>query len=108
MRPLTEVWPDPKKVIELEPEKLGQHLLGCLSDTNEPNVKRAIIAKTLSSNYHQSFHDDIAQAIERALDWLIAQCLLGESPYDQNLIFLTQRGKEAAADYAAEHPVDIA
>jgi hypothetical protein len=108
MKPLSEVFPDPKKVVDLAPEKLGQHLLDCISETEEPNIKRAIIAKTLSSNYHPKFHDEIAHAIETAIDWLIAQCLLGASPYDPNLIFLTQRGKRAATRYAAENPVDIA
>jgi hypothetical protein len=108
MKPLTDVCPDPTKVLELELETLGQHVLSCLTDTDEPNIKRAIIARTLSSDYHQSFQNEIAHAIERALDWLLAQCLLGASPYDPNLIFLTQRGKKAASDYAAEHPVDIA
>lgn len=105
MKPLTNVCPDPKQVLELEPEKLGPRVLGCLSGTSEPHIERAMITKTLSSNYHQSFQQDIAQAIERAIDWLIAQCLLGASPYDQNLILLTPRGKQAAAENAAEHPM---
>jgi len=108
VKPLSDVCPDPKTVLDLEPEKLGRHVLSCLGDTNEPNIKRAIIARTLASNYHQSFYDQIASAIERALDWLLAQCLLGSTPNDQNLIFLTRQGKEAATAYAAEHPVDIA
>jgi hypothetical protein len=108
MKPLSDLYPDPKKVLELKPEELGQHVLGCLSHTFEPNIKRAIIARTLSSNYHQSFHDEIAHAIDKAIDWLMAQCLLGAGPNDENLIFLTQRGEKAAAEYAAEHCVDIA
>jgi hypothetical protein len=101
MKPLTDVYPDPKKVLDLEPEELGQHVLGCLSGTKEPNIERAIIAKTLSSNYHESFQHEIAHAVEEALAWLAAQCLFATSPYDQNLIFLTRRGKKVAADYRA-------
>jgi hypothetical protein len=111
MKALIELCPDPTELLDLEPEKLGRHVLGCLIMTDEPNMERmerATIAKTLASSYHESFRDQIAHAIERALDWLLAQCLLGASPYDQNLMFLTQRGKKAAADYAAEHPVNIA
>jgi hypothetical protein len=99
MKPLTDVCPDPKQVLELEPEKLGQHVLVCLSGTSEPNIERAIIARTLSSNYHESFRAEIAHAINRALDWLLSQCLLGATPYSQDLLFLTGRGKEVAADY---------
>ena len=102
MRPLVDVCPDPKEVLELGPEKLGQRLVGCLSDTDEPNIERAIIARTLSSGYHQSFQQDIADAVERAIDWLIGQCVLGASPIDQNLVSLTRPSKKLAADYRAE------
>jgi len=108
MKPLTDICPDPKTLLELEPEKLGHHVLGCLSDINDRNIERAIIAKTLSSNYHQSFCGQVAQAVNGAVDGLIAQCLLGVPPYDQNLIFLTRRGKKEADAYAANHDVDIA
>jgi hypothetical protein len=107
MKPLSDLFPDPEKVLDLEPEKLGQHVLGCLSGTTEPNIERAIIAKTLSSNYHQSFQNKIAHAIEQALDWLIAECLLGASPYNQDLLFLTGRGKEVAANYQADYPAGL-
>jgi len=96
MKPLSDVCPDPKEVLELEPEKLGHHVLGCLGETNEPNIKRAIIAHTLAANYHQSFREEITGAVEKALDWLIGQCFLGATPYDHDLIFLTQAGKDAA------------
>jgi hypothetical protein len=99
MKPLTDVCPDPKAVLELGPEKLGHHVLGCLSGTDEPNIERAIIAKTLSSHYHESFRQEIIRAIEGAVEWLLQQCLLGEQPYNQDLIFLTRRGEEAAAEY---------
>lgn len=99
MKPLADVCPDPQQVLELEPEKLGHHVLGCLGETNEPNIKRAIIAHTLASDYHQSFQGEIRAAIEKALDWLIGQCLLGATPYDHDLIFLTQTGKDAVANY---------
>ena len=101
MKPLSDSCPDPQKVLELAPERLGQHVLGCLSGTRETNIERAIVAKTLSSQYHQSFQQEVAHAIEGALDWLMGQCLLGERPYSQDLIFLTRRGKEAAAEYQA-------
>ena len=103
MKKLTEICPDPKKLIELEPEKLGHHVLGYLNDVDEPKIKRAAIAKTLAADYHPSFQHEIAHAIEEALGWLSSQCLLGVSPYDPDLIFLTRRGKRAAADYTGEH-----
>jgi hypothetical protein len=108
MNPLSEVCPDPKKVLALEPEKLSAHVLVCLHDLSDEHMERKAIAKTLCSNYHESFHESVAHAVEAALDWLLAQCLLGATPYDQNLIFLTQHGKKAAADYEATHPVEIA
>ena len=107
MKPLNSVCPDPQKVLDLEPEELGHHVLHCLSDTNEPNIKRAIIAKHLASDYHPDFEQQIAHAIEEALGWLATQCLLGASPYDQDLIFLTRRGKKVAEGYKPEHPADI-
>jgi hypothetical protein len=105
MKPLIEVVPDPKKVLELDPEKLGLHVLGCIKSAKEPNIKRATIAKTLASHYHQDFQHEIAHAVEEALGWLTAQCLLGAGPYDQDLIFLTRQGKKMATDY--ERPADI-
>ena len=99
MKPLNELCPDPQKVLLHNPETLGHHVLGCLSGTNEPNIERAIIAKTLSSRYHESFQHAIGHAIEGALDWLMTQCLLGETPYSRDLLYLTRRGKEAAAEY---------
>jgi hypothetical protein len=102
MKPLKEVCPDPKEVLEVEPEALAHHVLHCLSGTDEPNIKRAIIAKHLANDYHESFQHEIAHAIQEALGWLFAQCLLGASPYDQDLIFLTRRGKKVASDYKEE------
>jgi hypothetical protein len=108
MKPLSDVIPDPKEVLQLGPEKLGQHVLDCLSDTNEPNIQRAIIARTLSSGYHQSFQNSIAVAIEEAVDWLITQCVLGASPIDQDLVSLTLPSKKVLADYRAEQGADKA
>ncbi|MBS1988869.1 MAG: hypothetical protein JSS86_18685 [Cyanobacteria bacterium SZAS LIN-2] len=102
MKPLKDVRPDPQEVLDLEPEQLAPDVLHCLSGTTEPNIKRAIIAKHLASDYHESLQHEIAHAIQEALGWLFAQCLLGASPYDQDLIFLTRRGKKVAADYKAE------
>ena len=99
MKPLKDVCPDPKQVLDLEPEKLGPHVLGCLTDTDEPNIKRAIIARHLASHYHEDFQHSIAHAVQEAVGWLFAQCLLGESPYDPELIFLTRRGKKVAEDH---------
>jgi hypothetical protein len=101
MKSLNDFCPDPQKVLAHDPQTLGKHLLGCLSGTDEPNIERAIITKTLSSNYHQSFQQEIGQAIEKGFDWLLAQCLLGETPYNRDLIYLTRRGKSEAAEYDA-------
>ena len=102
MKPLKDVCPEPKHVIDMETDKLGHHVLGCLTDTNEPNIKRAIIARHLASHYHEDWQHEIAHAVQEAIGWLFAQCLLGESPYDPDLIFLTRRGKKVAADYREE------
>jgi hypothetical protein len=99
MKPLSKVCPDPQKLLSHTPESLGKHVLCCLSDTNEPNIERAIIARTLASGYHQSLQQEIGQSVEAALEWLLRQCLLGEKPYSHDLIYLTRRGKEAAAEY---------
>jgi hypothetical protein len=107
MKPLKEVCPDPKKVLALEPEELGPHVLHCLDKAKDPNIKRADIAKQLASHYPEDFRHEIAHVVEESLGWLASQCLLGASPYDEDLIFLTRRGKKAAADYRAEIPADI-
>jgi hypothetical protein len=107
MKSLKDVIPDPKKVVDLEPEALGKHVLHVLHSSNGKDIKRSQIAKDMASHYHQDFHHEVAHAVEEALGWLAQQCLMGASPYDQDLIFLTRRGKKAAADYQEEHPVDI-
>jgi hypothetical protein len=103
MKPLKEVIPDPKQVLDVEPEELAPHVLHCLSGTDEPNIKRAIIAKHLADDYHETWQHEIAHAIQEAIGWLFAQCLLGASPYDQELIFLTRKGKKVASDYKEKH-----
>ena len=107
MKPLKEVCPDPKKVLELEPEQLGHHLLHCLSTGDQAKIKRKDLAQHFASHYHQDWQHEIAHAVEEALGWLASACLLGASPYDQDLIFLTRRGKKLASDYREEHPADI-
>lgn len=102
MKPLKDVCPDPKEVLDVEPEDLAPHVLHCLSGTDEPNIKRAIIARHLANDYHESLQHEIAHAIQEAIGWLFSQCLLGASPYDQELIFLTRRGKKVASDYKEE------
>lgn len=106
MKPLKDVLPDPKKVLELDLEKLGKHVLHCLHQAKEPDkIKRADIAKNLASGYHGDFQHEVAHAVQEAVGWLFAQCMLGASPYDEDLIFLTRRGQEVAGQY--EHPADI-
>ena len=102
MKPLKDVCPDPDQVLAAEPEELAPHVLHCLSNTTEPNIKRAIIARHLADDYHASLQHDIAHAIQEAVQWLFAQCLVGASPYDPELIFLTRRGKKVASDYKEE------
>ncbi len=106
MRPLTETHPDPKKIIELEPEQLGPHVLASINSSKEP-VKRADIAKTLSSHYHESFQHEVAHAVEEALGWLATQCLLGASPYDEDMVFVTRRGQKTVAEFVPSHPADV-
>ena len=105
MKPLKDVLPDPDKILAAEPEELAPHVLHCLNNPanpDEPNIKRAIIARHLAEGYHSSLQHDIAHAIQEAVQWLFAQCLVGASPYDQDLIFLTRRGKKVASDYKEE------
>lgn len=105
MKPLKEVCPDPKKVLELEPEALGKHVLHCLTSTTDSDIKRGGIAQFLSSHYPKDFQHAVAHAVEEALGWLASQCLMGASPYDQDLIFVTRAGQKYAENY--EHPADI-
>jgi hypothetical protein len=107
MKPLKEVCPEPKKVLQLEPEELGQHILHCLSSAKDATLKRATIARDMAAHYEESCRHDVAHAVEEALGWLFAQCMLGASPYDQDLVFLTRRGKKMASDYLPERPADI-
>jgi hypothetical protein len=107
MKSLKDVVPDPQKVTDLEPEELGKHVLHVLHSGEGTDIKRSEISKNLASHYHPDFHHAVAHAVEEALGWLAQQCLMGASPYDQDLIFLTRRGKKVASDYQEEHPVDI-
>ncbi len=107
MKSLKDVIPDPQKVVDLEPEELGKHVLHVLHTGDGTEIKRKEISKNLASDYHKDFHHAVSHAIEEALGWLAQQCLMGASPYDQDLIFLTRRGKKVAGDYLDEHPVDI-
>jgi hypothetical protein len=107
MKSLKDVIPDPNKVVELEPEELGKHVLHVLHSGEGTDIKRSEISKNMASHYHQDFHHAVSHAVEEALGWLAQQCLMGASPYDQDLIFLTRRGKKVAGDYREEHPVDI-
>jgi hypothetical protein len=105
MKPLKEVCPDPKKVLDLEPSQLGHHVLHCLTNANDSKIKRGGIAQFLASHYPKDFQHDIAHAVEEALGWLAAQCLMGASPYDQDMVFVTRAGLKYAENH--EHPADI-
>jgi hypothetical protein len=103
---LTKAYPDPEKVIALKPETLGHHILHVLHLTNEPN-KRQDVAEHLASHYHPDFQHDVKHAVEKALGWLVEQTLLGATPYDQDLLYVTTHGKETAEGYQPEHPSSI-
>ncbi|HEY9678312.1 MAG TPA: hypothetical protein V6C76_09905 [Drouetiella sp.] len=107
MKTLKQVLPDEKNVVGLEPEDLGKHVLHILHLNKDKEVKRKDIAKEMAKDYHKDFHSEIAHAVEEALGWLAQQCLMGASPYDQDLIFLTRRGLKVADEYKQEHPKDI-
>lgn len=108
MKPLKEVLPDPQKVLDLEPEELGPHVLHCIDSAKDPStVKRAALARQLASHYPEEHQHKIAHVVEEALGWLASQCLLGASPYDEDLVFLTRRGKRVAGEYRSELPADI-
>ena len=99
MTSLKDTFPDPEKLLSMEPHDLGPHVLNYLNADAKPDVKRAFIAKHLASNYHADFQHDLAHAFEEALGWLFSQCLLGASPYDPELVFLTRKGKKVAEEY---------
>src|ERR1700687_3863266 len=104
MKPLTDLVSDPKKVLEMEPEQLGPHVLHCISKGKD--VKRANIARDLAAPYHEDFRHKVAHVIEEAIGWLEMQCLMGATPYDQDLIFVTRRGQKFAEEYG-EIPADV-
>lgn len=104
MKPLTELIKDPKKILGMEPEELGPQVLHCL--TTGKDIKRAEIAKTLAAPYHEDFRHKVAHVIEEAIGWLEMQCLMGATPYDQDLIFVTRRGQKFAEEYG-EIPADV-
>ncbi len=104
---LKESYPDPKKVIALGPETLGHHILHVLHLTNEPHNKRQDVADHLASHYHPDFQQDVKHSINTALGWLVEQTLLGATPYDQDLLYVTTHGKETAEGYQPEHPSSV-
>lgn len=93
MKKLSEILSDPAKVLLMDKPELGRHVLNCLQAEENP-VRRDSIAKVLSEPYHQDFKHEIAHAVEEALGWLASQCLLGASPCDQDLVFITDRGRQ--------------
>ena len=104
---LKESYPDPEKVIALAPETLGHHILHVLHLTNEPHNKRQDVTEHLASHYHKDFQQDVKHAVDKALGWLVEQTLLGATPYDQDLLYVTNQGKETAEGYQPEHPSSI-
>lgn len=104
---LTKSYPDPQKVLTLEPETLGHHILHVLHLTNEPHTKRQEVAEHLASDYHPDFQKEVRHAVDKALGWLVEQTLLGATPYDQDLLYVTTHGKETAEGYQPEHPSSI-
>lgn len=101
MKSLKEVIPDAADLIKMDLQYLGHAILHCVHTSSDP-VKRKGLAKTLAQPYHADAQHEVALAIEEALGWLGAQCFLGASPYDEDLIFLTRLGKERLKD--GQHP----
>ena len=101
MKHLKDLIPDASAVLKMDLKNLGHAVLHCVHSSKEP-LKRKELAKTLAEPYHSDFRHDVAHAVEEALGWLGAQCFLGASPYDEDLIFITRLGKDQLKD--GEHP----
>lgn len=107
MKPLKDAYPDPDKVVALEPEKLGHHILRTLHLAQEPHNKRQEVIDHLASTYHPDSHNQVKAAVDKALGWLVEQMLIGATPYDQDLLYVTSHGKEVAESYQPEHPSSV-
>jgi len=107
MKALKDSYPDPKKVVALEPETLGHHILHILHLAKEPNNKRQDVVDHLASDYHPDVQQDVKHAVDVALGWLAEQMLVGATPYDHDLLYVTNQGKERADGYQPEHPSSV-
>lgn len=107
MKPLNESYPDPDKVASLEKETLAHHILHTLHLAKEPHNKRQDVIDNLVSSYHPEHHGKVKTAVDTALGWLVEQMLVGATPYDQDLLYVTSHGKEIAEGYQPEHPSSV-
>ncbi len=101
MKNLKEVIPDAAALLKMDLEKLGHAVLHCVHSSPDP-VKRKGLAKKMAEPYHSDVQHEVSHAIEEALGWLASQCLLGASPYEEDLMFVTRRGQDELKN--GEHP----
>jgi hypothetical protein len=102
MKSLKEICPDAAEVVKMDLHKLAHAVLHCVHTSPEP-VKRKDLAKNIAEAYPADFRQQVAHAVQEALGWLGAQCLLGASPYDEDLIFVTRMGQDQLTKNG-EHP----
>lgn len=107
MKALKDSYPDPEKVVALEPETLAHHILHILHLAPEPNNKRQDVVDHLASDYHPDFQDKVKHAVDKALGFLAEQMLVGATPYDHDLLYVTQQGKDKADGFVPEHPSSV-
>jgi hypothetical protein len=101
MKSLKEIYPEAAEVVKMDLKKLSHAVLHCVHTSKEP-VKRKEVARHMAEAYPEGARHQIAHAIQEALGWLGAQCFLGASPYDEDLIFVTRLGQEQLKN--GEHP----
>lgn len=102
MKSLKELFPEAADVLKLDLQKLSHAVLHCVHSSPDP-VKRKDLAKNISDAYPKDVRHEVAHAVQEALGWLGAQCFLGASPYDEDLMFVTRLGKDELQK-GGEHP----
>jgi hypothetical protein len=102
MKSLKDLYPEAAEVVKMDLQKLSHAVLHCVHSSAEP-IKRKDLARNMAEAYPENLRHQVAHAVQEALGWLGAQCFLGASPYDEDLVFVTRLGQEQLKK-KGEHP----
>lgn len=101
MHELFKKFPDAEVVLALEPEELGQHLLGFIKARTEPtHHPRNLISEVTITNpshgvvgYSENYRHELELAIREALSWLAVAGLIVEDPRQDEWFMVSRKGR---------------